>query len=369
MANYYVNNLTGNDSNAGTSEAAAWATLSKAASTATADGDVVHVKNTGTSYSLSATVTWGSTGVLVYGYNTTPGDEGGRPTVTSSSSGVNLFAVGADRVAFRHLRLTHTGSTRGAGIYASGSNRSYCRFSDLVIEGCQIGINGEYVSFWAFILLTVDGCRISDCVGSGIVCASLLALNCYFSGNGGPAIRRGSHNGWSQIITIYQCLINSTTGVAVSYDANFSGLVGIAQSTIRGSSSHGVSVTNASADTVTLAVQNCVFAGNGGYALHSANRVIATSAKNAFHNNTSGKRSTTVADGIGDVDLSADPFVSGSDFRLNSTSGAGGACRSVGTYPNSGSFTGSLDLGAFQAAPTAGGSGIARSRAINSGGA
>lgn len=374
MANYYVDNVTGNDTNNGTSTGSPWATLGKASSTATSDGDVVHVKNTGTNYTLTSTVTWGAAGVLVYGYNTTPGDEGGRPTVTSSTSGVHLFAIGADRLAMRHLRLTHTGSTRGSGIYPVSTNRNYCRFSDLVIEGCQIGVNSEYASFFAFMNLTMDGCRILNCVNSGVACASLLISNCYFSGNTGAAIRRGGHSAGFQIMTIYQCLINASGGVGISYDANRPGLIGIAQCTIRNSTSHGVSISglisqdNAAADTVVLAIQNSLFIGNGGYAMNAANRVIATSANNGFFGNTSGKRSTTVASGVGDIDLSGDPFVSSSDYRLNSTTGAGAACRGVGTSPNSGSFVGSLDLGAFQSAPAASGSGVTRSRVINAGG-
>lgn len=365
MANYFVAGGTGNDTNSGTSEGAAWATLGKAASTAT-DGDIVHVK-AGTTYTLTTTVTWGA-GVSVVGYTTNPGSDDGRPLVTSSTNGLNLFAVNGDRVNFRHLRITHTGSTRGSGIYAAGSNRFLCVFSSLEIDGCLIGINGEYTSFYAFMNLTVDNCSIINCVGSGVACASLTLSNAKLRGNGGPAVRRGNYNAGTQSILLYQVEISNTTGAGVSWDANFSGTLSMANTTIVGSSSHGVSLPSPSANTVAMGIQNCIFDSNGGFGLSAANAQPLASSKNAFRANTSGDRSTTLGGGVGDFSLSANPFVNSGtgDYKLNSVSGGGAACKSVGTSVFGSTPT--LDVGCHQSSPSTGGGGVSRSRVINVGG-
>jgi hypothetical protein len=82
---------------------------------------------------------------------------------------------------------------------------------------------------------------------------------------------------------------------------------------------------------------------------------------NAYFSNTSGARSQFQA-GAGDVTLTGNPFTNaaGGDFSLNSTSGAGAACRGTG-YPGvfpGGLTTGHVDIGAVQHAASGGAAGV-----------
>ena len=100
MATYYVDNANGNDTNAGTSEGAAWATIQKALDTVAA-GDTVYVQG-GTTYAEVPNIVTVGTNLLpivIEGYTTTPGDEGqftidGSSTYCfTSSSTVNHYYI------------------------------------------------------------------------------------------------------------------------------------------------------------------------------------------------------------------------------------------------------------------------------------
>lgn len=94
----------------------------------------------------------------------------------------------------------------------------------------------------------------------------------------------------------------------------------------------GIEFANNSTGTATI--ENCAFIDNGEHGIRYLNTTWAASARNnAFYSNTDGEIGQGIADRVvGSVTLSGDPFVDGvhGDFSLNTTSGAGAACRSAG---------------------------------------
>jgi hypothetical protein len=83
---------------------------------------------------------------------------------------------------------------------------------------------------------------------------------------------------------------------------------------------------------------------------------------NAYYNNTSGPRNNVFL-GPHDVTLTGDPFTNaaGNDFTLNSTAGAGAACRNAGTpgtLPGLASQVGYADIGVYRHQDVGGGGGL-----------
>ena len=104
-----------------------------------------------------------------------------------------------------------------------------------------------------------------------------------------------------------------------------------------------------------MQVINSIFSSNSGWGINltggGGNYAWGDFRANAYYNNTSGTITGGILTGIGDVTLSASPFVSSTDFGLNKTAGGGAACKAVGwqggTLLSAG---GSIDIGPVQSA-------------------
>src|SRR5690242_1997206 len=117
MANWYVS-TTGSDSNAGTSTGAPFLTIGHAMGAASS-GDRIYIKS-GT-YTLTATITAGTGTLFLEGYQTTPGDLGTLPLVTTATDSTVLFAPNAT-VSYINLSFSNTASVRAIGVYAAAAN-------------------------------------------------------------------------------------------------------------------------------------------------------------------------------------------------------------------------------------------------------
>jgi hypothetical protein len=105
-------------------------------------------------------------------------------------------------------------------------------------------------------------------------------------------------------------------------------------------------------------VHNCVFYGNGGYGVGGAD-VHRQIVNCAFGSNTSGNVEGTVTYQVGDITLTADPFVdnAGDDYRPNNTAGGGALLRGASS-PWLGDYqTTQGDVGALHHEDPAGGGG------------
>lgn len=196
-------------------------------------------------------------------------------------------------------------------------------------------------------------------------------------------------------------LIENLRGVGMSLD--MMSMVHVSDFVVRGCGSHGIRFTGTATTNYgcsisrgvlhgnagsgfyfvenglqNMSIDSCIFSENGGYGINVTDGTAALNLRrsrklpknNAFYSNTSGSYNN-FAGGDGDVILSASPFVdaAGGDFTLNSTAGAGAACRSAG-FPtrigSAGAQNSYVDVGALQAQPSAGGgSSYSRGRVVN----
>jgi len=354
MATYYVDDATGNDSNAGTSEGAAWKTISKALSTVAA-GDLVNIKNTNDytiTTALAATVsgTVAAGPVVLRGYTSTPGD-GGRFKVKTSTNSINLLDIQCNFMTIQDFEFHHEASTRGRGIVASSAVRDALSLRNGKIVGPTFGVDAEYLTNWTIRGLVCENLEVVSCASVGIAGDAVIS-GCLIRGCG-DAIHRSVYANypWWPTMVVDRCILyNNTNGIVWSINEPATLIVN--QTVIRKNTSHGINISSTT-PMILAFVMNSIVYDNGGYGITAAAKLMHLLRANAFGSNTSGNYHTTYfTNAVGDVSLSGDPHTNavGLDFSLNNTAGAGAACRAAG-FPGAflgGSTTGYLDIGAAQ---------------------
>ena len=347
MATWFVDGLHGNDANAGTSLAQAFATLAKAAASMAA-GDTVNVCAT-TTYNLTASVAWptGASRVTISGANVSGVVDGTTATIATATDAVSPFATSAAPPGGYGLNLTNLICTSTAtspgpviAITAGGFcsiTASHCSFrgfstlatntgssDDKSLYDCEIsGSTGIGLNVGSN-QTTLDSCAIHDNTGGGVAIFSSAAASfrdCEIYGNGGHGLNFTGDYG----------ALNTLTGCTLANNA--------------GDGYHDANATQSR----LLFVVNNVFYGNSGYGFNTgATPTVLLNATNAYGGNTSGARSNLAAS-LTDITLTANPFVSASNLTPNTTAG-GGALLRAAAYP--GTFldgTGSYrDVGAVQ---------------------
>jgi len=356
MATYYVA-TTGSDSNAGTSEGAAFASLGKACATATTSGDIIYVKS-GT-YTLTSTTNNANggrftipLGVLVEGYQTTPGDLAAMPVISAGSltsftmcTMTASFNVRSPRIRNIELDGNSQSTVTGlsiSGLYTFGISKVICRncttgFSGAqghtcVIDSAAISCGTGFSNIYQAV-----GCLARSCTSYGFSGLKNAAF-CLASGNGNTGFYANNIIGTSYL----NCASHGNTnyGFDISYD------IGI--------------------------MANCLATSNSlhGYSIGAANNAGMPMYNNANWNNTSGAYRYTTSAEYGRIDLTADPYTNAAsnDFTLNNNAGGGALLRSAG-FPGAmqSGNTGYLDVGAFQVASSASGGGLLLPRPMNGG--
>ena len=365
MATYYVDGVSGLDTNTGTSFAQAWQTIAHAAATMV-DGDTVNICATGT-YTLTSTVTWsivGTTtngGVLVTGANATGTVDGTRPTITSSTNSVALFTLnGSQYIKFRTLKFTHTAATRGNGFVGVTTSSTNITISDVVIDGCLNGIDGSSRA----VCQALSRSTIKNCtnVGLNFPSPSLEVINTLIYSNTSHGY---STAGNVASPTFSRCVIakNGGSGIADTGTTRAQAFT-VNYCTIAGNTADGINSAESTGSFALYGEDNILY-GNGGYGINCPSLTSTkTKAGSAWDfafvgGNTSGNYQNFPS-GLHDVSVSADPFTNSStgDYTLNNTAGGGAAVRAAGfpgTFPEA-SWSGYLDGGAVQH-QAAGGSG------------
>lgn len=337
-----------------------------AAITAKGQGNRIYLKGTYTVTAVQNIVAGdGGTGhhaTTIIGYTTTHGDNG-KATWTTSTNSVDLVAFAATgNVEFQNILFSNTAGTKGNGITAGTSGADgNIRFINCVFDGFNVGLNGPYVGTYAIIPLLMVNCEVKNCVSHGVWNSfALVMLGCFIHGNGGDGVHFGTSGDGLQSATIAHTVFYSNTGVGIGMVANTFGSNGFVQITNCDfvlNTSHGVDLQ--AANFAGIYYQNNIFVSNGGYGIHIAtDGMHSFLLNNAFYNNTSGMYDTDYV-GIGDITLTGTPFnsPSGGDFSLNSTTGAGSACKGAafpGTFCGGNTVSG-LDVGAAQSIPSGGG--------------
>lgn len=277
-------------------------------------------------YSISSTLTSPVADLVYKGYETTHGDHGNRPTITSSTNSVDLFTRdgSSTRLIWENLILTHTAATRGKGINSSTGSSGICQIQNCSISGCSNAVTG------AFGPLIVQNSKFFSCTGDGFVASAnagatgqFVFTDCKFYDNGGMGLNCGN----SSTIFISRCLFHSNASHGLS--ASSSSHLYLIGSTTAMNGGRGIYWL--AANYWQVSIISCIIYGNTTHGIYSDVDLTKSYVdRNAFGNN--GTDAAGFNTGTNAVILSADPFTNsaGDDYTLNSTAGGGEACKDVG---------------------------------------
>lgn len=293
----------------------------------------------------------------IIGYGSTRGD-GGQFTLQTSTNSVNgiTIASGAGQILLQNLLIKCTAGTPGDGIIAGTSGGSY----DLFLDNCRItgwneGIRSPFSTQYWILPITLHNCEVDSNTSHGVHSIAFTALfDCYIYNNGGIGFFMDTASGQASAgfvshNTTYQS--NTTAGI------KHSGSVGSSVSTAPGYMTNNAFIgngigyqMNVNAATV-LFENNIVYNNTTGVEGTTAMTIVGIVRNNFFYNN--GTARTNFPVGSGDITGTGNPFTSttgGSpNLALNTTSGAGAACRAAG-FPGvlQVGGTGYVDIGPLQ---------------------
>lgn len=327
-------------------------------------GNTIYVKATG-AYTVTTTQNLvagdggtGDTATTFIGYTSTRTDNG-QVTWTTATDSVDLitFAV-ANNFAFYNFAFTNTAGTKGNGITAgtSGANGNL-QLYNCGFDGFNIAVNGPFVGSFSWEpLLMVNGV-VKNSVSHGILNGYNLVLRgSFIHDNGGMGVKFDNTGDNQQSATISHNIFYNNVSDGVGTDGGTSGtnqFVDISNNAFVANGGNGVNLNGQGASGFYYT--NNIFDSNGAFGVNTNAAMHVFMLNNAFRANASGKYPTNVktTSAIGEVPaLTGSPFVSvGTNFALNSTAGAGAACKGAG-FPGvlQAGGTGSIDIGPLQSA-------------------
>lgn len=293
-----------------------------------------------------------------------------RAVITTSTNSINLFNVGSsDCLQFYHLKFTNTAGTKGTYAGSTGfaispvtGAMSGLELIDCIFDGFVCAVCADNVNTFGTNRMTMKQCEVLNCTDEAIRFqanqqgASWLRIaDCYFHGNTGSAIR--VQNSASNIVVTFS--IFSANGRGIYYSTASAGnnlQFHVSNCVFKGQTNAGIEHAGSG---FVMVINDSVFVSNGDYGIKCAAAQATYNSGvnppliigNAWYSNTNGD----VANGpttFNDITLTGDPFVSSTDFGLNSTAGAGAALKKTGeTIPNA-SANSAPDVGAV---PSGGG--------------
>lgn len=312
-------------------------------------------------------------GVQVNGYTTTRTDNG-QFTITTATNSTPLVRHNGSTGGVTYYNVTFTTSAatvdNGITIQTSDAFATRLGFDNCLFDLLKQAVfcsDGNTQNDTTIHGLTMRNCEVKRSTTHGIVCASMTFLSdCYIHDNTGDGVHVNTSLLNIRGILIMNrviCYNNTGCGVQNTELANSLGSGGqmnyLTNCAMVSNGSDGFKSTISGNNGMPLLfLQNNIFYGNTGIGVNAAVLyVVGLGGYNAFGSNTGGARSTQWPTLTGDVALSGDPFTnkSGGDFSLNSTAGAGAACKQVG-FPgvlrNGG--TGFADIGPLSPQASAG---------------
>lgn len=350
---YYVDNVLGDNLNLGTSPGAgnAWATIQYSADNANVAGDRVFIKNTGTTYTLSATCDFdtnagGVTGPIEFiGYTTTVTDKG--LAVVTKAGGVNdLFDSTQGYLHWENFEL-YGADAKGMDLNGGYGLVRNCKVHDNTGDNLELS-----VGHW-----NVVNCEIYNSGASGygleLASAGCMVTNCYIHDNTYGII-------CGQEVVFFGNIIEQNSNHGLRFDDNQKGW--FINNTFDANVGYGLLIDQ---DAYSIQIINNIFSnhdtgGEVGLKLDSGEYAINSYVDyNAYYNNDDDISGFSL--GANSVELSSNPYTTaGSDWSLNSTSGGGADCKGAGIGGPVGLIgspinTGSLDIGAIQSAGGVGG--------------
>lgn len=326
----------------------------------------VNFKN-GTNYAITAAILHSVAGATIFqGYTTTPGD-GGKAVIDGGTTGAAyvLLNSNSSRMFYQDLIFQNNGATGSANLVTLSELCSFyrCVFNSSRGNGISANTNG----------MTLIECEAYACNQSNT--ANLAGFNI------------------GAIANVIRCIAHDNTGsntngfISSSFNATFQSCIADSNGasgffwngTLPGSIRDCVAYNNAGdgmkfnyTQSTVFFAENCILAKNGGYGINlaggSRGGYIANCAYGAgTFANTSGTTNalgSIIQSGAVTLASNTSPWTDegNGDFTLNSTAGAGAACRNagIGTFTQTAaSYAGTVshpDIGAAIHAASGGGS-------------
>lgn len=320
----------------------ALATVAQGITNASVAGMLVYCKAEST-YVTTTVVNLLTTGftpsVRVIGYTTTRSDNGKFSWQTATNSIKLINTGGIYGYSFENFAFKCTAGTPGDCFHAVSTNTTQLHIKNCIIDGFNIGINGNFTGDWAIDGLCVESCEIKNCVSHGIINSGLtVLLGCAIHNNGGSGMFIQPNSNFNSSVFASFCAFKSNAGDGVNIDSFVrNGFVYLLNCALVSNTGNGLFCSFGTGGN-NLVSWNCIYYGNGAFGINGSSSVgvpLSTVFRtNAFGANTSGPYNQIVPQGIDDITLTADPFTNRTgtppDLSLNSTAGGGAACSGAG---------------------------------------
>lgn len=298
-------------------------------------------------YTLTTGLTFPAvTQVGLVGYSASHGDASTRPLITTATNSTVLVATGSgSNVLLRNLSLSNTAGTRAVGL----SFALPTTVSAVLFDGFTSAINNVSVG----ASLEAISSEIKNSTGAGILQSvaggghQIFVYGSYIHDNAGAGISDAGGNAanWLLVNSIFA---NNGAGGALA--AANTDIINAVSCDFVGNTGAGIAASGVAS---TVVANNSIFYSNSTYGVNgvaSASTVSLLAFNNAYGAN--GTPRNNFPAGVGDVTLSFSPFVSSTNFALNSTVGGGAALKGVGfpgIFPGA-TTTAHFDIGAVQSA-------------------
>ena len=312
----------------------------------------------------------------VEGYQSSHGDYGTRPLITTSTNSTVMFLYQSTTIkgaTFRNISMSNTASTRAICVNVGLSGTvGQMLFYDCLIDGFSNAFVGDnnssyYSTELKFIRTEVKNCTATNGAVFHVGCTYMYACWIHDNPNGSGFYTNTTPVG-SLAGNSFVCCVFSGNGIDGIFSNTSSNNISLNASNcvFYNNTADGI---HFGTNVVNFTAVNCIFDSNGGYGINmpGPSPTGCTFALDcAFYNNTSGAYSTyndgstsITFVGLGDISLSGHPFTAASsgDFSLNGTAGQGAACNAAG-FPGVAPFgTGYISVGALDPNPSGGGGG------------
>ena len=315
MAIYYVDGSSGSNSNAGTSEGAAWQTITYACANISS-GDTVYVKAS-VEYNEIITVQQSMTEpTKIIGYTSSITDNG-RVTVQGGNSlTYNLTTDTQSNYWWYFKNFIFEGATSRC-LYATGGFHLNWTMENIIMRpgtgsattAAQFG-NYSSIASSHFVNCVVDGFSSTGFNAK----SGLYFTDCIFKNNGGGGLYSDSYTN----LEARGCIFANNTG------HGFRPKTGLIENCIFYNNGYSA-VTSTNVGIGAIKIVNSLFVNHTSSTYQTLDG--SHSLNCAFYNNHTKLSSSSRSEG--DIDLTADPFVDAAneDFSLNTDAGGGAVLR------------------------------------------
>lgn len=344
------------------SQGGALLTIGKAFTSAAVAQNTINIK-AGT-YTLTSTITIPALDYIqLIGYNSTFGDGGTRPLITTATNSTILFTSSGlfHGLWFWNINFSNTAGTPADGFIASsGGPRGSIGFVSCDFTGFVAAVRGDFNGDYYFSKLTCILCKFTSCTGTGAIWhdGGTYLDNCLFSGNTHAGFYVDSNQTTAAVHFVNECVFyNNVNGIYINTTSTLCGI------TIRNTAfdaNTGDGLKFGGAILINAEISNSVFVSNGGWGSNWSSTTGAGIFNNCwFYNNMSG--TVTNFSGITinpSTSMTVYPFTSaGTNYAINSTAGGGAVLKAGGFNGVTPFGTGYESGGPLQPNPSGGGGG------------